>query len=210
MPRAKKKYHYIYKITCKISGRYYIGMHSTSKLDDKYMGSGKRLKNSINYHGLENHYKEILEFLPDRESLKKREKEIVNEQEIIKNLCMNLIKGGQGGVSPEQQKINSEKGNKRKKELFDTDEEWVKIYRKNISEGIKKAYKEKGIFTGWLGKKHSEESKRKISETNSVRQQGENNSQYGTVWITKNGQTKKIKSIELKNFLQEGWKRGRK
>ena len=71
--RKERRYHYIYKTTCIITGRYYIGMHSTDNLDDGYLGSGKRLWFSINYHGKENHTKEILEFLDSRKLLKERE-----------------------------------------------------------------------------------------------------------------------------------------
>jgi hypothetical protein len=35
MPRAKSKFHYVYKITCTTTGRYYIGVHSTSNMDDR-------------------------------------------------------------------------------------------------------------------------------------------------------------------------------
>lgn len=31
MARRQKKYHYIYKTTCTVNGKYYIGMHSTEK-----------------------------------------------------------------------------------------------------------------------------------------------------------------------------------
>ena len=79
MPRKNRQYHYIYKTICTITGKYYYGMHSTNNLEDGYLGSGKRLKYSINKHGKENHIKEILEYLPNRISLKEREKEIVNE-----------------------------------------------------------------------------------------------------------------------------------
>jgi hypothetical protein len=46
--------------------KYYIGMHSTNDLNDGYVGSGKRLWFSINYHGKENHACEILEYCKDR------------------------------------------------------------------------------------------------------------------------------------------------
>ena len=72
MARAERKHHYIYKITYKVTNRFYIGMHSTDNMDDGYFGSGKRLWFSINYHGKENHEKEILEFCSTRAELKKR------------------------------------------------------------------------------------------------------------------------------------------
>ena len=70
MPRKQHSHHYIYKTTCTVTGRYYIGMHSTSNLEDGYVGSGKRLWLSIRKYGLENHEREILEFLEDRNALK--------------------------------------------------------------------------------------------------------------------------------------------
>ena len=40
-------------------------------------------------------------------------------------------------------------------------------------------------------------------------QQGKNNSQYGTCWITKDGKNKKINKTELNNFINNGWTKGR-
>ena len=61
------------------------------------------------------------------------------------------------------------------------------------------------------GKKHKQETKEKWKETykNIKHQQGEKNSQYGTCWITKEGENKKIKKEELEIFEQQGWKKGR-
>jgi hypothetical protein len=42
-------------------------------------------------------------------------------------------------------------------------------------------------------KKHSEETKIKMSKSKIGTGLGENNSQFGTFWITKNGINKKIK-----------------
>ena len=57
-----QKYHILYKTTCTVTGNFYIGVHSTTNLEDGYLGSGKRLRYSIEKHGKENHLREILEF----------------------------------------------------------------------------------------------------------------------------------------------------
>lgn len=94
---ANRKYHYIYKIT-RDDGKYYIGLHSTDDLDDGYFGSGKRVTRSIKMHGKDRHVKEILEFLPCRETLKAREQEIVCAELLKDEQCMNLTLGGGGDV----------------------------------------------------------------------------------------------------------------
>lgn len=94
MPRKQKKYHFIYKTTNLINGKYYYGLHSTHNLDDGYLGSGRRIRYSINKYGKDNHRREILEFCNTRKELVNREKEIVTLNEIAKNDCLNLIVGG--------------------------------------------------------------------------------------------------------------------
>lgn len=63
----------------------------------------------------------------------------------------------------------------------------------------------------WCGKKHTEESKKKMSETHKQNhhQQGTKNSQYGTCWVTKNGDNKKISQKEIDTYIKNGWTKGR-
>lgn len=89
-----RKHHIIYKTTCLITSRWYIGMHSTDALDDGYLGSGQRLWKSIKKHGKENHIVEILEHLNSRKELIIREGEIVTKELRQDVLCMNLRDGG--------------------------------------------------------------------------------------------------------------------
>lgn len=99
MSAWKAKYHYIYKVTSLLDGKYYVGMHSTNNLEDGYMGSGRRIKWLIKKHGEENFKFEILEFLPNRQALIEREEEIVSK-ELLKDIkCLNLKEGGEGGFS---------------------------------------------------------------------------------------------------------------
>jgi len=58
----------------------------------------------------------------------------------------------------------------------------------------------------WKNRKHSEETKQKIGKTNSIKQKGSKNSQYGTCWITNNVESKKIYKGDL---IPDGWKLGR-
>jgi hypothetical protein len=211
MARKQKKYHYIYKTTNLISGKYYIGMHSTHNLDDGYMGSGRRLRYSINKYGEENHKVEILEFVDSRAELIKREEEIVNLNEIAKQECMNLRVGGTGGFSSEQQRENAKKSNAKQKILRETDPEWVERYKENRTKGQKKVYdegrREKTYFYDWNGKSHSDETKEKMRKS---KNKGSANPQFGTCWITNGNEAKKIKKEDLDSYLKEGWRKGRK
>ncbi len=94
---SQKKYHYIYKTTCKVTGKFYVGMHSTDNLEDGYLGSGKILGYSRKKYGDENHVREILEMCSSRDELKQREKEMVNEALLADPLNINLKYGGDGG-----------------------------------------------------------------------------------------------------------------
>jgi hypothetical protein len=192
-----------------MTNRYYIGMHSTCNLNDGYMGSGKRLRYSIRKYGVEYHKKEILEFFENRELLIKGEESIITEKIIHDPNCMNLRKGGTGGFTSEQQRKNAEKSNKKQCELH-KDKEWVMRKGEKISKSLKNAYaegrKEIKINYDWKGKKHSKETKIKIGIKNSIKQQGTNNSQYGTYWITNGIENKKLKKGD--NIIN-GWKLGR-
>jgi hypothetical protein len=224
---ARKQYnvHFIYKTTCLITGKYYIGMHSTFNEDDSYIGSGKHLCHSIRKHGKENHVREIVEYCVDRSSLKVREKEIVNEELLNDPMCMNLKIGGEGGfpentkfgiIPKEEQRRRSREGglafSEKRKENIEID----KGYREKLSETTRNSWKDeeyrksviKGISgekNGFYGKQHSEDTKEKMRGKS--HQKGEGNSQYGSCWITNGLKNKKIKKSESIPF---GWTLGRK
>jgi len=189
-------------------------MHSTDNLDDGYLGSGKHLWNSIHKHGKKNHKKEIMEFLPNRSSLKEREKTLVNEELIHDKLCMNLHLGGDGGFSEEERK----KGTQQMLKIIWTDINFRKrncernqiLFKKlwqNLEYRNKMSYKNSLAFKG---NQHTEEFKLKLGLINSIKQKGNGNSQYGTCWITNNKENKKIKKEEIQDYLNQGWSKGRK
>ena len=211
MARKEKKYHFIYKTTNLKNGKFYVGMHSTHNLNDGYLGSGLRLRRSIRRNGPENFKIEYLEFFDNRIDLANREKELVNEDLLKDDMCMNIRTGGSGGWTNEQQKQNASKSNQKQKWLMQNDKEWannrleqLKKNGSNIFTKLWEAGKLKPL--DWTGKKHKEESKKKIGLANSLKQKGEGNSQFGTCWITNGTENKKVKKTDK---LPEGWKFGR-
>ena len=187
-------------------------MHSTDNLEDGYIGSGKQLWRSINKHGKDNHDTEILETLPDRSSLKEREKHIVSAEFIKDKMCMNLMVGGEGGfISEEQQARRSAAGGKKAaivlKELR-KNPEWVENQRAALSRGMVKAIKEgRHSPPDWNGKSHSVETILKMKESKKGHGIGSTNSQFGKCWITNENESKKIMKGDQ---IPEGWRLGRK
>ena len=212
MARKEKQYHFIYKTTNVLNGKYYYGMHSTDNLNDGYLGSGRRLRHSLNKYGKENHKVEQLEFLPNRKALIEREKEIVNLNEIAKENCMNLVLGGEGGfVSSDGCKRGGLTSIKIHQLKYNTDEQYRNYINEKRREEMNKR-KNIGTFLSWqntycwIGKVRAEETKLKIGQANSIKQKGEKNSQYNTCWITDGIKNKKIGKRE---DVPDGWKLGR-
>jgi len=209
MARKPHKYHYIYKTTCSVTGRYYIGMHSTSNLEDGYIGSGRRLWLSINKHGRKNHSKEILEFLESREALKNKESQLVNEDALNDLMCMNLQLGGGGGLCGEEHKKKFvSAGAKAFANKIKEDAEFKSSFSKKVSENNAKRIKNGFSFSlNWKNRKHKDSTKLKIGMANVENHKGSKNSQYGTMWITTGTENKLIKKTDI---VPDGWNPGRK
>ncbi len=217
MPRKEHCYHYLYKTTNMINGKYYVGMHSTSNLEDGYLGSGKRLRYAINKYGKENFNKEVLQFFKSREELIKGEIEMVNETLINDQLCMNLKPGGRGGFCNEEHKNKWIKtGQKigliviKFKRQYDI--VWIHKNALNMSKSIKLAIKKGNLkIPNWTGKKHKDATKLKMSLKAKLRI-GDKNNMFNTCWIFNKttNENKKIKKEELENNISLGWIKGRK
>ena len=141
-------------------------------------------------------------------------------EEILKDKnCYNIKEGGTGGGgfnNKEHQLKCSQAAGKKHSYRMKNDEE----YRKNISEKLSKSNKrryENGDLKLFLeqgknsfkGKKHSEESKKKISDNKKNKYTGSENSQFNTCWITKSQVNKKIKKDEFNLYEKDGWTIGR-
>lgn len=150
--------HTIYQTTNNINGKIYVGYHETDNLNDDYLGSGKVLKKAISKYGKEKFQKEILYVFPTRNEALLKEAEIVDEDFIEREDTYNYKLGGEGGWSHIPR-------------LLKEDIEFKKKMYSKISKSMKKAHEE-GRLQGWTthsgfqNKRHSEESKIKISINN--------------------------------------------
>lgn len=89
-------YYYVYKITNKINGHYYYGVHSTNNLNDSYLGSGVLLKKAIKKYGRGVFDKEIIKFFDTMYEAYKYESEIIKLEDILSDDCYNTTAGGNG------------------------------------------------------------------------------------------------------------------
>lgn len=189
-----------------MNNKFYIGMHSTSNLEDGYIGSGKRLWYAIRKYGKENFNFEILEWFSTRKLLKEREIEIVNEELLQDSQCMNLSKGGEGGFKMSQEAAIQV--GKRWNQLHQYRLKTDSAYRKKFSDAISK--KQSGEKNSFFGKSHTEEFKQNMSKQSSITQRGQLNSQFGKIWIFNESESKLVKKEDIESFLSNGWKKGRK
>lgn len=195
---SRRKYHFLYKTTCVVTGKYYYGMHSTDNLNDGYKGSGTVLSRSLSRYGTEQHICEILSFHETRKLLIEAEKAFITMDVISEPLCMNLITGGGGakdhvyGLTPESRKRISEASKRQPR----TKERYEKVVQTrlengtyNFSEDQKAEIKEKrrktreerpyeytdehraNIATAMKGRECSDETRAKLSASLKGKQQ---------------------------------------
>lgn len=209
--KENKRFHFTYKTTNLINGRYYLGMHSTNRIDDGYLGSGKRLYYELNKYGRDNFKFEILEHFNSREELVQAEINLITEHDLKNPNCLNMSPGGSGGIRGEEHYNSFVKGPKnttpwiKKMEELKSNPEWNKWQRNLITKGLRDYFKtSEGNFKG---KKHSPETIEKMKQSHKGAGKGEKNSQYGTCWITDEYVNKKVYRGDI---IPEGWRLGRK
>lgn len=150
-------YYTIYKITNNINGNYYIGMHKTKNLNDRYFGSGKILKQAILKNGKENFTKETLFIFDNEVDMISKEKELVTRDLVEDKNCYNITIGGSGGpiwLGKNHSQETKDKLSKAHKGKMFSEE-----HKRLLSERAKNRKS-----SNRKGSTHSEESKRKMKE----------------------------------------------
>tara|TARA_Y100001938_G_scaffold131676_1_gene189067 strand:- start:1629 stop:2450 length:822 start_codon:yes stop_codon:yes gene_type:complete len=152
---------YIYKITNLVNGKVYIGL-KTSSVEDSidYYGSGKLIKYAIKKYGKDRFKKDILERdINDYEYLCEREIYWIGYYNSI-NGGYNLTEGGGGILGYRHTEETKEKLAKSQRGKIVSEET-----RQKRSEAMKgKNDWCSGEDNPFYGKKHTEESRRKMSE----------------------------------------------
>lgn len=205
-------FHTVYKTTNIIDGMFYIGKHSTTNINDSYLGSGKYITRAIKKYGRENFIKEILFVFDDEEECLLKESEILSSIEIPSSSCYNICPVGTGqkqaGIPlnhETKQKIIKNNGMRGKTHSEDARKKisaahkgkpsWHKGRKKSEETKHRMSQAQKGRFV-------SEETKHKISEAG----KGRNNSNYGKMWITDGVNNLKILKEDI---IPSGWYKGR-
>lgn len=199
-------FYIIYRTTNIINGKYYIGKHQTKNLNDGYMGSGKILKYAIKKYGLENFHREILFICKDEHHMNILEKIlVVPDVELNYNLCS----GGKGGFSYINKNVMFADVRRKNLEKSRTPEK-IALATRHSSETMKRTHAQGKLkYDTFIGKRHSEETKLKMSNSLKGKSSGKNNSQYGTCWITNGSENLKIKKESLDKYLEQGYYKGR-
>lgn len=215
------KHYLIYQIRNNLNGKIYIGKHETFNVDDDYFGSGKYLKRAIKKYGLENFTKTILIDLKNAEEMNFLERIVVTPEFCAREDVYNINVGGDGGWHFNNTLLHhnnlhnhrhtgfimrDENGhNAGNRKILSYSKEEFEKYCTKISDSVKSTIKKNGFW--WNGKKHSTETKQKLSDKAKVRC-GQMNNQYGTMWIC-NDKTHESKKILKTDDIPVGWRKGR-
>ncbi len=216
-------YYVIYKTTNIVNGKVYVGCHKTHDLNDEYLGSGKLLKRAIVKYGSENFKKEILKVFDNSTDMFTMESVLVNQSFIEDDNTYNLKIGGEGGYSYiNDNDLNhyTQDNEAAKRGRLLTNQILLDVYGPEWNSAIGKMGYDASIGKLSLEEKqasikraaiksNSPDSIRKKKKTFEAiqHQQGSNNSQFGTCWITDGVINKKIKKEDF--YLYKEWRLGR-
>lgn len=94
------KFHFLYETTNTINGKIYRGKHSTSNLEDGYIGSGIAFSFAVKKYGHECFTRRVVQWFDDEVSLDLAEREWITPEFVALKTNYNLVPGGQGGAAP--------------------------------------------------------------------------------------------------------------
>lgn len=237
-PDVSRKYNYVYKLTNKINGKIYFGVHRTDNIDDNYMGSGLLLKRAQNKYGIENFEKEIIEEFDTYKEALQREREIVTTEFIEESTNYNIREGGYGNCkwstqfisklsesakkkweNPKYRKMMEEKvysNSERNQKVGEGRSKWIKNnpeqHKKNMDKINHNPEKIQKMAETHTGMKRSDIAKKNISK--GIKDYYSNSKDGGASRSGKgciyihNPETGEAKRIQKIEKIPSGWKQG--
>jgi hypothetical protein len=212
----------VYKITNLQSGRYYIGVHKTNNPDDDYFGSGVEIREAVEQLGRDAFKKEIVQTFEHECDAFKLEAQLVTLELIHSGKLYNRMVGGKGGWDhiPREVNLKNLSNARAKLATLKTNPEKRLEINQLVSTALKKLYRTSPAFkakftrfhpskTLWVGRRHSAETKVKMS----VAKKGiQTTGTLGTVFVFSilKRESRRIKKDELSDYFAAGWSRGRK
>lgn len=157
-----KKYGFIYETTNKIDGKKYIGKCAYCRRKSvikNYLGSGTLIKRAIKKYGKENFTRVILIEAESLEELNRLEKEIIKACDAVNSeMYYNIADGGDGGY-----KVYGEKNFFFNKKFIGEDNPMYGKKRPDVT-GDLNPMRRPEVLAKFIGKKNPEQSKRMSGE----------------------------------------------
>ena len=209
--KIDNKFHYVYKITNLQNNYYYFGVHSTTNINDGYMGSGNLIKRAIKSVGKENFAKEFIKFFETSDESFNCESELVDENMIKNPNCYNLALGGRDGIG------KTGKINKHTKGRIHVNNG---VVEKMIYPHDKQEYLNEGWIIGCICRpqrrkiyvnKNGRDLRIWRDELQDYLNTGWNRSSIsntGKIHINNGVEHKMINPEDLQRYLDDGWERG--
>jgi hypothetical protein len=188
----------VYIITNLITGKKYVGDHSTDNLNDNYLGGGLYLKQSIKKYGKQNFKKDIIQFFDTKEDAFIAQEKYINENNTLIPNGYNISPKGGNTVKDchsEETKLKISESNKGRITHF-------KDYNHAHKKGKSYLQQMIEIYGEEIGVIKAEEYKNKISVTT----QGDRNPNFGNgykVTGCNNGMYGKTGANKGKKFSEE-------
>lgn len=211
-------YGYIYETTNLINGKKYIGKSAHDKFNEKYHGSGKHIRRALEKYGEQNFKTVLLEWCKDLEELNQREFYWINKNNAVEDRnYYNIIPGGAGGWYYDRKthphsgftkysKHTNETRRKMRENHWSKTGKYDQHTRKYTQEEIDK-FKE----NHWSKLGHSVWNKGlKIpKDKQSISQKNFPYNTKGSVWMNKDGVSKRVHKDKINEFLENGYSFGR-
>ena len=241
---------YIYLTENLVNGKKYVGSHHSTSFDSNYFGSGTLILRAIEKYGKNNFKTTILEKCNTEDRLREQEEYWIRyynavEDDSFYNLTYSGFLGGSLGLIGEKHpwygKHHTEESKRKMRENHaDYNGENHPLYGKHRSKETKQKisehhadvsgennpnYGKRGELSPIFGRKHTEESRKHMSDAQRLRYQSYEYSEetkqkmsdaakkrppncVGKIWVTNGIQNFRIDPSQLNDYISNGFKQG--